>query len=120
MKDKRKNDRFPLTEDLMFAHHMTHPYCYYGSKAINHSRRGICLASRYEVKSGDTLCLRIIGKRLHSCTSVDGLTCMAEVKWCRSVASSLEPEYRIGLYYLGQVPALFSPNSCSRNKSQPS
>jgi hypothetical protein len=45
MKDNRKNDRFPLTEDLMFARQMTHPYCYYGSKATNHSRRGICLAN---------------------------------------------------------------------------
>jgi hypothetical protein len=81
---------------------------------------GICLSSRYKVVSGDTLCLRMIGKHLHSCTSVDHLTCMAEVKWCRSVASSQEPEYHTGLHYLGQVPDVFSPNSSCRKKPQPS
>jgi hypothetical protein len=115
MKDKRKNDRFPLTEDLMFAHQLTNPYCYYGSKTINFSMSGLCLSSRYEVESGGTLCLRMIGKHLHFCTSVDALTCKAEVKWCRSVASSQEPEYHIGLHYLGPVPALFLP-TLSRSK----
>lgn len=106
-----------MTEDLMFAHQMTHPYCYYGSTSINYSIHGMCLTSRYEVESGDTLCLRMIGNHLQSCSSVGGLTCMAEVKWCRSVTSSDEPEYQIGLTYLGKVPALFKPDTSGRKKS---
>lgn len=120
MKDKRKDDRFQLTEDLMFAHQLTHPYCYYGGKTINYSTHGICLTSRYEVESGDTLCLRMIGHHLYSCTSVDGLTCKAEVRWCRSVALSLEPQYHIGLHYLGKVPSLFKPNGSYRKKTKSS
>ena len=81
MNDKRKYNRFELAEDVMFAYQLTNPYCYYGGSTINYSMTGICLASRYEVVSGDSLCLRMIGSQLQSCTSVDGLTCMAEVKW---------------------------------------
>lgn len=119
MKDKRKYDRFKLTEDLMYANQLTHPYCYYGSKTLNYSVGGICLSSRYEVESGDTLCLRMIGGHLHSCTSVDGLTCKAEVKWCRPVSLTPEPEYQIGLHYLGKVPKLFRPNASCRKKTRP-
>lgn len=111
MDNKRKDKRIKLTEDLMFAQQATHPYCYYGGQTINYSVHGICLTSRYEVVSGDRLCLRMIGNHLHSCTSVEDLTCMAEVKWCQSVAPSPEPEYHIGLYYLGRVPALFQPKN---------
>jgi hypothetical protein len=109
MKNKRKYNRFELAEDVMFARQLTNPYCYYGGSTINYSMDGICLTSRYEVAFGDNLCLRMIGDHLQSCTSVDGLTCMAEVKWCLSVNSSLEPAYHIGLNYLGQVPDLFKP-----------
>ena len=107
--DKRKHDRFELAEDVMFADQLAHPYCYFGGSTINYSRSGICLASRYEVTSGDRLCLRIIGNHLQTCTSIDHLTCMAEVKWCRSTSSNREPAYHIGLRYLDQVPALFRP-----------
>lgn len=121
MKDKRKEDRYQRTEELMFAHQLTHPYCYYGGKAINYSAHGICLTSRYEVRSGDTLCLRMLGHHLYSCTSVDGLTCKAEVKWCRSVALAPEPEYHIGLHYFGKVPTLFRPTaSCREEKAKSS
>ena len=109
MKNKRKYSRFELAEDVMFAHQLTNPYCYYGGATINYSMDGICLASRYKVVSGDSLCLRMIGGHLQSCTSVDGLTCMAEVKWCQYISRSQEPEYHIGLNYIGQVPALFKP-----------
>lgn len=111
MKDKRIEDRYQKIEDLMFAHQMSHPYSYYGGKTINYSKRGICLTSRYEVGAGDTLCLRMLGHHLHSCTSVDSLTCKAEVRWCRSVSLTPEPEYHIGLNYLGKVPTLFKPNA---------
>ncbi|OEU47687.1 MAG: hypothetical protein BA862_00010 [Desulfobulbaceae bacterium S3730MH12] len=109
MINKRKNGRFELAEDVMFADQLTHPYCYFGGSTINYSMSGICLVSRYEVISGDQLCIRIIGDHLHSCTSVDDLTCMAEVRWCRPICESREPAYHIGLHYLGQVPALFKP-----------
>jgi len=111
MNYKRKHNRFLLAEDLMFAHQLTHPYCYYGGTTINYSMQGICIASRYEVASGDTLCLRMIGNYLQFCTSIDDLTCMAEVIWCQPVALSQEPEYQIGLYYLGQVSPLFKPTN---------
>ena len=110
MKYKRQYERFALAEDVMFAYQLTNPYCYYGSQTINCSMDGICLTSRYEVAFGDSLCLRMIGSHLQSCTSVDGLTCMAEVKWCQSISSSREPAYHIGLNYLGQVPDLFKPD----------
>ena len=111
MNDKRKNDRFQIDEELMFANQLTHPYCYYGAKTVNYSTCGICLSSRYEVNSGDTLCLRMIGTHLRSQSSVDRLTCKAKVRWCRAVSRSKEPEYRIGLNYLGRVPSLFRPDS---------
>ncbi len=110
MHNKRQHKRFELAEDVMFADQLTNPYCYYGSSTINYSMDGICLTSRYEVAFGDSLCLRMIGSHLQSCTSVDGLTCMAEVKWCQSISSSREPAYHIGLNYLGQVPDLFKPD----------
>jgi hypothetical protein len=91
MNNKRKHKRFELAEDVMFAHQLTNLYCYYGSSTINYSMDGICLTSRYEVVLGDSLCLRMIGNHLQSCTSVDALTCMAEVKWCQSISRSQEP-----------------------------
>jgi hypothetical protein len=109
MKNKRKNKRFELAEDVMFAHQLTNPYCYYGGSTINYSMDGICLTSRYEVEFGDNLCLRMIGDHLQSSTSIDGLTCMAEVKWCQSISRPPEPKYHIGLNYVGQVPDLFRP-----------
>jgi len=110
MGNKRKYTRFELVEDVMFAHRSTNPYCYFGGSTINYSMAGICFASLYEVELGDKLCLKMIGDHLQSCTSVDGLTCMAEVKWCRCVRSSKEPTYHIGLNYFGQVPDLFKPS----------
>jgi hypothetical protein len=109
MNNKRKYKRFELAGDVMFAHQLTNPYCYYGGSTINYSMSGICLTSRYKAVSGDSLCLRMIGNHLQSCASVDSLTCMAEVKWCQSVSSSQEHAYHIGLNYLGQVPDLFKP-----------
>ncbi len=110
MINKRKDDRFDVEEDVMFAHHLTHPYCYYGGSTINYSVSGICLSSRYEVVEGDSLCLRMIGDHLQSCTSLGILTCIAEVKWCRPVDLSKEPSYHIGLRYISdQVPTLFKP-----------
>ena len=66
MKNKRKYNRFELAENVMFAHQLTNPYCYYGSSTINYSMDGICLTSRYEVTFGDNLCLRMIGDHLQA------------------------------------------------------
>lgn len=110
MTDKRAYDRFKLDKDIMFANHDSHPYCYYGGATINYSMSGICLISRYEVIPGDSLRLRIIGEHLNSSTSLDDLSCMAEVKWCELIPVPREPAYHIGLYYLNdQVPDLFKP-----------
>ena len=110
MKNKRQHERIGLAEDVMFAHQLTHPYCYYGGSTINYSVSGICLTSRYKVAFGDNLCLRIIGNHLHSCISVDDLTCVGEVKWCQAISLSREPAYLIGVRYVGEVPALFKPS----------
>ena len=110
MIDKREYDRFNLDNDIMFANQVSHPYCYYGGATINYSMSGICLISRYEVISGDSLRLRMIGDHLYSCTSLDDLSCMAVVKWCELNPMSREPAYHIGLNYLGdQIPDLFKP-----------
>ena len=109
MKNKRKHDRIQLTEDVMFANQLMHPFCYYGGSIINYSKSGVCLSSRYEVACGDQLCLRMIGNQLQSCTSIDDLTCVAEVKWCQPVNLTREPKYRIGLHYSGHVPVRFKP-----------
>ena len=108
--ENRKNNRLELTEDIMFARRSLHPFCYYGGATLNYSPTGMCFQSQYEVVPGDNLCLRMIGRHLQSFTTLDELTCMAEVKWCESVGSSDKPTYRIGLHYHGDfVPPLFIP-----------
>lgn len=109
MNNKRKHDRIELTEDVMFANQLMHPFCYYGGSIINYSKSGVCVSSRYEVTCGDRLCLRMIGNHLHSFTSIDDLTCEAEVKWCQSISLNREPTYLIGLHYSGHVPVKFKP-----------
>jgi hypothetical protein len=110
MTDNRKYKRFELEEEIMFARQLIHPNCYYGGTTINYSMCGICVVSRYEVVPGDNLCLRIIGRHLHSSTSLENLTCMAEVKWCHPVDSAEQPSFLTGLHYLGdKIPSFFKP-----------
>lgn len=107
---KRLDDRVELTEDIMFARRSDHPFCYFGGSTINHSTGGLCFQSRYEVVPGENLCLRMIGRHLQSFSSLDDLTCVAEVRWCKSVGSAESPAYRIGLHYHGNlIPPLFKP-----------
>lgn len=108
--EKRLDARIKLTEDIMFSKRSAHPFCYYGGTTINFSLAGLCLESRYEVVPGDKLCLRMIGRHLESFTSLDELTCLAEVRWCKSVGTADSPAYRIGLHYHGNlIPPLFKP-----------
>jgi hypothetical protein len=110
MTDQRIYKRFELEEEIMFARQLIHPNCYYGGTAINYSMGGICVVSRYEVVPGDDLRLRIIGRHLHSSTSLDNLTCMTEVKWCHSVGSAEQPSFLTGLQYFGdKIPSFFKP-----------
>lgn len=108
--EKRKEDRIQCTEEIMFSRRSVHPFSYYGGTTINHSLGGMCLQSRYQVVPGDRLCLRMIGSHLQSFSSLDELTCMAEVKWCKVEGSPEKPVYRIGLHYHGDIiPPLFKP-----------
>lgn len=108
--DNRKDPRIDIHEDIMFSHRVIHPFCYYGGKALNHSPGGICLQSHYGVHPGDSLCLRLIGNHLQAFTSLDELTCIAEVRWCETIGTPERPSYRIGLHYHGDlVPPLFRP-----------
>lgn len=108
--DKRKTGRLEFTEDIMFAQRSAHAFLYYGGTTLNCSLTGLCFESRYEVVPGDNLCLRMIGTHLQSFTSLDELTCFAEVIWCEPVGSAESPVYRIGLQYHGNlVPPLFKP-----------
>ncbi len=110
--EKRKEDRSQCTEEIMFSSQSVHPFCYYGGTTINYSFGGMCFQSRYEVVPGDNLCLRMIGKHLQSFTSLDELTCIAEVRWCERIGSADKPTYRIGLHYHGDlVPPLFKPEA---------
>ena len=108
--DKRKTKRLELSEDIMFSNRSVHPFCYYGGTALNISVEGLCFQSRYEAVPGDNLCLRMIGTHLQSFNSLDELTCIATVRWCKSVGSPVQPAYQVGLQYLGDiVPKLFKP-----------
>ncbi len=108
--DKRKQYRVDLNEDIMFARRSRHPFCYYGGTTLNYSLGGLCFQSRYEAVPGDNLCVRMIGRHLQSFTSLEELTCIAEVRWCTPVGSPDKPAYRIGLHYHGNlIPPLFKP-----------
>lgn len=108
--EKRKEDRTDLSEDIMFSRRSVHPFCYYGGSTLNYSDGGLCFQSRYQVIPGDNLCVRMIGRHLQSFTSLDELTCIAEVRWCTPVGSPDHPAYRIGLHYHGNlIPPLFKP-----------
>ena len=108
--EKRKDDRLNLTEDIMFAKRADHPFCYYGARTINYSQRGLCFQSRYEALPGDNLCLRMIGQHLQSFSSLEELTCIAEVRWCTQIGSPDTPAYQIGLHYHGNlIPHIFRP-----------
>ena len=108
--EKRSDGRVAHTENIMFARRSEHPFCYFGGTTINYSLGGLCFESRYEVIPGDNLCLRMIGRHLQSFTSLDELTCIAEVRWCKSVGSAESPTFRIGLHYHGNlIPPLFKP-----------
>lgn len=108
--DKRKFSRVRYDEDIMFARRSVHPFSYFGGTTINYSLGGMCFQSRYEVVPGDTLCLRMIGGHLQSFSSLDELTCMAEVKWCEPIGSPENPAFRIGLKYNGNlIPPLYIP-----------
>ena len=94
----------------MFSRRSTHAYCYYGGSTLNYSSGGMCFLSRYELVPGDNLCVKMIGRHLQSFSSLDELTCMAEVKWCEPVESNENPAFRIGLCYHGHlVPPNFRP-----------
>ncbi len=108
--NNRKNDRLEHSEEIMFAQRSVHPFCYYGGTTLNYSLGGLCFQSRYEVNPGDNLCLRMIGRHLQSFTSLDELTCIAEVRWCEPLGSVGSPAYRIGLrYHANLIPPLFKP-----------
>jgi hypothetical protein len=108
--DKRKEDRIDISEDIMFARRSEHPFCYYGGSTLNYSPGGLCFQSRYQAIPGDNLCVRMIGRHLQTYSSLEELTCIAEVRWCTPVGSSDNPAYRIGLNYHGsQIPPLFKP-----------
>ena len=108
--DNRTSKRIDIEEEIMFSHRSTHPFCYYGGATLNHSPGGMCLQSKYEAHPGDRLCLRLIGNHLQTFTSLDELTCIAEVRWCETTGTPDQPVYRIGLHYHGNlVPPLFKP-----------
>ena len=108
--DKRSAARVAFSEDIMFARHSSHPYCYYGGTTIDCSPGGLCIQSRYEAVPGDNLSLRLIGNRLESFSSVDELSGSGEVRWCKPAGSEESPVYRIGLRYHGTaISALFKP-----------
>ncbi len=108
--DKRKDGRVRLAEDIMFAKRSDHPFCYYGATTINYSPGGLCFQSRYQALPGDNLCVRMIGRHLQSFSSLEELTCIAEVRWCSQIGSPDTPAYKIGLHYHGNlIPPLFRP-----------
>lgn len=108
--EKRSESRTELAEDIMFARRSVHPFCYYGGSTLNYSFGGMCFQSGYEVVPGDTLCLRMIGRHLQSFTSLEELTCIAEVRWCKQVGTPAKPVYQIGLHYHGNlISPLFTP-----------
>lgn len=108
--DNRKDNRFDIHEDIMFSRRSVHPYCYYGGTALNYSLGGMCLESRYRAEPGDRLCIRMIGTHLQTFSTLDELTCIAEVRWCKQVGPPDKAQYRIGLHYNGElVPPLFKP-----------
>lgn len=110
MIELRLKERFRVDEDIMFARRSVHAYCYFGAKTLDYSEGGMCFMSRYQVEPGDNICLRMIGRHLQSFSSLDDLTCMAEVKWCEPVGTEKEPGYRIGLRYMGDsLSPLFTP-----------
>jgi len=109
--DNRTDRRVETHDDIMFSQRSVHPFRYYGAVTLNHSADGMCVESRYPVQPGDHLCLRLIGHHLQSFTSLDELTCIAEVKWCETVGTPEKPAFRIGLrYHGGMVPPLFKPD----------
>lgn len=108
--EKRNEHRQELAEDIMFARRTVHPFCYYGGSTLNYSSQGMCMQSSYEVVPGDTLCVRMIGRHLQSFTSLEELTCIAEVRWCTQIGTPEKPAYRIGLHYHGNlISPLFIP-----------
>jgi hypothetical protein len=108
--ENRKDRRIDIHEDIMFARRSAHPYCYYGATALNYSLSGMCFTSRYQVEPGVKLCLRMIGKHLQTFSSLDELTCIAEVRWCNQTGPPDKPNYHIGLHYMDElIPPLFKP-----------
>ncbi|NNF48002.1 MAG: PilZ domain-containing protein [Desulfofustis sp.] len=108
--EKRNEERLDILEDIMFASRSAHPFCYYGGTTLNYSLRGLCVQSRYQAIPGDNLCVRMIGRHLQSFTSLEELTCIAEVRWCTPVGPTDQQTYRIGLHYHGNlIPPLFKP-----------
>lgn len=108
--DNRKHRRVGIHEDIMFALRSVHPYCYYGGTAVNCSTGGMCFQSRYQAHPGDRVCVRMIGRRLQTFTSLDELTCIGEVRWCRAAGPPDKRYYCIGVHYQDDLaPALFKP-----------
>ena len=56
--EKRQNERFNETAQIMYARHPNQPYSYYGAQMGNYSEGGIYFESKYSLAPGTRIAVR--------------------------------------------------------------